>query len=138
MAIRTPCEDDPELFFPISTVGPSVLQIEQAKAVCRDCRVQVACLRWAIDSGQNDGIWGGELFPLPRNGPVAPPSCVTAPTKDRRRLRATIDPAKVDQLTRAGRSRTEIARELGVKPDSVDRALQRARHTVPDSVAQAS
>ena len=28
-------EDDPELFFPIGTSGPALLQIQQAKAVCR-------------------------------------------------------------------------------------------------------
>ena len=35
---RALCRDeDPELFFPIGTTGPAVVQIEQAKAVCRRC-----------------------------------------------------------------------------------------------------
>ena len=32
-------DEDPELFFPIGTSGPALLQVEQAKAVCRRCRV---------------------------------------------------------------------------------------------------
>ena len=37
---RAICRDeDPELFFPIGNTGPALLQIEQAKAVCRRCPV---------------------------------------------------------------------------------------------------
>lgn len=50
---------DPELFFPIGTSGPALLQIEQAKAVCRRCPSQPVCLSWALESGQHDGVWGG-------------------------------------------------------------------------------
>ncbi|CAM5280018.1 Transcriptional regulator WhiB [Streptomyces glaucescens] len=32
-------EEDPELFFPIGNTGPALLQIEEAKAVCRRCPV---------------------------------------------------------------------------------------------------
>ena len=57
---RAACVDeDPELFFPDGNTGPALLQIEQAKAVCRGCEVAAACLRYAIDSGQDHGIWGG-------------------------------------------------------------------------------
>jgi WhiB family redox-sensing transcriptional regulator len=52
-------EADPELFFPIGNSGPAVLQIEEAKQVCRRCSVLDECLRWAIDSGQDAGVWGG-------------------------------------------------------------------------------
>ena len=50
---------DPELFFPIGTTGPALLQIEEAKAVCHRCEVIETCLRWAIESGQDTGVWGG-------------------------------------------------------------------------------
>ncbi len=30
-------DEDPELFFPIGTSGPALLQVEQAKSVCRRC-----------------------------------------------------------------------------------------------------
>ncbi|MEU3901605.1 WhiB family transcriptional regulator [Streptomyces sp. NPDC045251] len=58
---RAACrEEDPELFFPIGTTGPALLQIEEAKAVCRNrCPVMEPCLTWALDSGQDDGVWGG-------------------------------------------------------------------------------
>jgi WhiB family redox-sensing transcriptional regulator len=52
-------EEDPELFFPIGNTGPSLLQIEAAKAVCRGCDVAETCLRWALDTGQDAGVWGG-------------------------------------------------------------------------------
>ncbi|MFD7711633.1 WhiB family transcriptional regulator [Streptomyces sp. NPDC059785] len=54
------CRDtDPDLFFPVGTTGPALLQIEEAKAVCRRCRVREECLRWALDTGQTIGVWGG-------------------------------------------------------------------------------
>jgi WhiB family transcriptional regulator, redox-sensing transcriptional regulator len=52
-------DEDPELFFPVGTSGPALLQVEQAKAVCRRCSVIDECLRWAVDSGQDAGVWGG-------------------------------------------------------------------------------
>jgi WhiB family transcriptional regulator, redox-sensing transcriptional regulator len=52
-------EVDPELFFPIGNSGPALLQIDEAKQVCRRCTVMDECLRWAIDSGQDAGVWGG-------------------------------------------------------------------------------
>ena len=52
-------EEDPELFFPIGNTGPAVLQIEEAKAVCRRCDVTETCLNWALDNGQDAGVWGG-------------------------------------------------------------------------------
>lgn len=57
---RAACRDeDPELFFPIGNTGPALLQIEEARAVCRRCEVVDACLAWAIESGQDAGVWGG-------------------------------------------------------------------------------
>lgn len=51
--------EDPELFFPIGSTGPAALQIEEAKAVCRRCPVVETCLRWALDTDQDAGVWGG-------------------------------------------------------------------------------
>jgi WhiB family transcriptional regulator, redox-sensing transcriptional regulator len=57
---RAACRDeDPELFFPIGNTGPALLQIEDAKAVCRRCDVIDQCLQWALESGQDAGVWGG-------------------------------------------------------------------------------
>jgi WhiB family redox-sensing transcriptional regulator len=51
-------EVDPDLFFPLGTVGASLPQIERAKRVCRMCPVSGPCLRWALDHGVG-GVWGG-------------------------------------------------------------------------------
>lgn len=59
--------EDPELFFPIGeehTTGrgassPVQLQNAEAKSVCFRCPVVTDCLAWAIESGQDWGVWGG-------------------------------------------------------------------------------
>lgn len=51
--------EDPDLFFPIGSTGPALVQTEDAKAVCRSCPVRQECLRWALDNGQDAGVWGG-------------------------------------------------------------------------------
>jgi WhiB family redox-sensing transcriptional regulator len=57
---RAACRDeDPELFFPISDVGPGARQTAQAKAVCARCPVREECLRYALDNGLDYGIFGG-------------------------------------------------------------------------------
>jgi WhiB family transcriptional regulator, redox-sensing transcriptional regulator len=57
---RALCRDeDPELFFPIGTTGPAAVQVEQAKVVCRRCTVVEDCLSWAVETGQESGVWGG-------------------------------------------------------------------------------
>ena len=33
--------------------------IEEAKAVCRRCDVMDTCLKWALENGQDAGVWGG-------------------------------------------------------------------------------
>ena len=52
-------EEDPELFFPIGNTGPALLQIDEAKQVCLRCPVTEPCLEWAVESGQDAGVWGG-------------------------------------------------------------------------------
>ena len=57
---RAVCRDeDPELFFPIGNSGPALLQIAEAKAVCERCPVISECLAWALEPGQDAGVWGG-------------------------------------------------------------------------------
>lgn len=55
------CRDqDPELFFPFAANGPEDTAGERrAKAVCRDCPVRATCLRFALDTAQKYGVWGG-------------------------------------------------------------------------------
>ena len=59
---RAICKDedqDPELFFPVGNSGPALLQIAEAKTVCRRCPVVSDCLTWAMATGQDTGVWGG-------------------------------------------------------------------------------
>lgn len=52
-------EEEPELFFPIGNTGPALMQIDEAKRVCQDCDMTEVCLNWAIETGQDAGVWGG-------------------------------------------------------------------------------
>lgn len=48
---------DPDLFFPLSSSGPAVEQIAQAKQVCSRCPVQPQCLAFALRTHQAHGVW---------------------------------------------------------------------------------
>jgi WhiB family transcriptional regulator, redox-sensing transcriptional regulator len=52
-------DEDPELFFPVGSPGQVMLQVEKAKAVCARCPVVVDCLAYAVNTGQESGVWGG-------------------------------------------------------------------------------
>lgn len=57
---RSSCRDeDPELFFPVGNSGPALLQIAEAKTVCRRCPAVAACLGYALETHQPFGVWGG-------------------------------------------------------------------------------
>jgi WhiB family transcriptional regulator, redox-sensing transcriptional regulator len=50
---------DPELFFPISSSGPAFRHVSMAKAICARCEIRQECLRYALDAGPVQGVWGG-------------------------------------------------------------------------------
>lgn len=50
---------DPELFFPVVTVGAGATRISRAKAICASCAIRLQCLEYALVSAQPHGIWGG-------------------------------------------------------------------------------
>src|SRR6266567_926143 len=59
-ASRGACRDeDPDLFFPIASTGPALEEIARAKAVCARCQVRAECLSYALETGQDCGVWGG-------------------------------------------------------------------------------
>lgn len=45
---------DPAVFFPESEESA-----EEAKAICAECPVRIACLEHALASHERDGVWGG-------------------------------------------------------------------------------
>ncbi|AIS02244.1 WhiB family transcriptional regulator [Streptomyces glaucescens] len=49
--------EDPELFFPPAELETDP-QVARARAVCRRCRVLLDCRSWAIEQGEDAGIWG--------------------------------------------------------------------------------
>jgi WhiB family transcriptional regulator, redox-sensing transcriptional regulator len=50
---------DPEVFFPIGTMGPGLREVSRALTICRGCPVSATCLDWALRSRQEFGVWGG-------------------------------------------------------------------------------
>lgn len=53
---------DPDLFFPTSYQATQP-QVMEAKAVCHTCPILAACLTYALQAGEGDGIWGGTTPP---------------------------------------------------------------------------
>ena len=98
--------EEPELFFPVGTSGPALVQAARATAVCRRCPVMVRCRDWALATGQATGVWGGM-------------------TEDQRRVARWQDSLHVP-LSRINLGDAAHARsrsELGVSPDRPFNAL---------------
>lgn len=51
---------DADMFFSVGSSEASVDHIKSAQAVCRRCPVQDACLRFALETNQEAGVWGGK------------------------------------------------------------------------------
>ena len=121
--------EDPELFFPVGTGGPALLQLSEARSVCRRCPVVSECLAFAL-AHDEVGVWGGmsederrELRRRPARArePRAPghrpdPSPLAGRSGQGRRVRAVA----IQQLIK-GVPRETVAREFGVHPRTVDR-----------------
>jgi WhiB family redox-sensing transcriptional regulator len=50
---------NPELFFPLGGTGRPLAQAEMAKAMCLGCPVRQLCLKYALETNQVTGVWGG-------------------------------------------------------------------------------
>lgn len=51
---------DPDLWFP--RIGESYRRIQLAVSICEGCPVSKECLRYAVSTNQQFGIWGGKLL----------------------------------------------------------------------------
>jgi WhiB family redox-sensing transcriptional regulator len=49
----------PDLFFPGDRSQIAEERSDEAKQVCRSCRVSDECLAFALETNQGFGIWGG-------------------------------------------------------------------------------
>jgi WhiB family transcriptional regulator, redox-sensing transcriptional regulator len=77
-----PCRvQDADLWF---AETPS--ELEQAKAMCRDCPARLACLAGALERREPWGVWGGEIFE--RGAVIARKRPRGRPRKDERREQA--------------------------------------------------
>ncbi|MFY0511832.1 WhiB family transcriptional regulator [Streptomyces anulatus] len=50
---------NPELWFPKGTDAVSMADERQAKQICTGCPVMAACRRWAVETREDSGVWGG-------------------------------------------------------------------------------
>lgn len=50
-----PCKAEPDAMFP----GTNKHDIEYAKSICRGCPATQRCLNWALETGEEHGVWGG-------------------------------------------------------------------------------
>ncbi|MFF3846677.1 WhiB family transcriptional regulator [Streptomyces sp. NPDC002328] len=50
--------EDPEIFFPLSDLAAPGTEATLAREICGRCPVIVVCRAWALDHGEDDGIWG--------------------------------------------------------------------------------
>jgi WhiB family redox-sensing transcriptional regulator len=123
-----PTKVDPDLFFPEETADENI-----AAAVCGRCPVKDDCGTWAIQTGQQHGVWGGmtsrqlriavqrhrdhaNTHPDAMIELVAPP--VTAPPEP------TLD-QRVAEMYALERTDISMALTLGVHPSTVRESRNR-------------
>lgn len=99
---------DPELFFPVSEIGPAREDIARAKEVCYSCRVRRQCLQFALATHQIYGVWGGTTEEERR--------LRVREQRERQRERERIGSLRVPRRRRGGRGRRG-ARAGWVEPD---------------------
>jgi WhiB family redox-sensing transcriptional regulator len=130
---RAACRNlDPEIFFPVAEDGPvRDRETARAKAVCARCPVAAQCLAWALESGQDYGIWGGMTEderralrrPASREGSAdsAPrPRPDPSPLAGRSRKGARVRAEGIETLL-DGATPQEVADEFGVNLRTVER-----------------
>lgn len=53
------CQEAPDTFFYDHGDKNKVYKIKTAKKICDDCPVKFLCLEYALESNEQEGIWGG-------------------------------------------------------------------------------
>lgn len=49
----------PDLWFPVGDNQLARSQAAEAKSICGRCPVRIRCLSWALETRQDQGVWGG-------------------------------------------------------------------------------
>jgi WhiB family redox-sensing transcriptional regulator len=106
---------DRDLHFPKANTPGGRAQMDRAKRVCGGCLVREVCLEWALDTGQNDGVWGGKS-PRQRREMRRPKETSFTFCLSRR--------AWIEKQLAAGTSQNEIARRLRVDKNTVAKAVR--------------
>jgi WhiB family transcriptional regulator, redox-sensing transcriptional regulator len=121
-------QTDPAIFFPEGRGAAISIQTAEAKSVCQQCPVRSRCLDFALDTGQNTGVWGG-LDEDERRVMTRRPDSTMTMCLNRQEW--------IEQQLAVGRSQKSIAAELGVDHGVVNRAIQRFRAEAGQEVAAA-
>jgi len=106
------------------TTADRVFRETDAKAVCAECLLVSACLRWAQDHGER-GVWGGTTDDDRKEIRTGKPA----------RSHAARDPEGLTKQERARRDRIKIAKNLqaqGISLDDIATELKITRGTVYD------
>lgn len=106
------------------TTADRVFRETDAKAVCAECLLVNACLRWAQDHGER-GVWGGTTDDDRKEIRTGKPA----------RSHAARDPEGLTKQERARRDRIKIAKNLqaqGISLDDIAIELKITRGTVYD------
>jgi hypothetical protein len=111
-------QTDPETFFPQGNQHQIAQGTENAKKVCGRCPVRSDCLEWALDTGQNVGVWGG-LSEFERRAMARAPFSHKAVCLENRQL--------IEQRVEENVPYRQIAIELGVGHWAVRRAVESFR-----------
>ena len=112
---------DADLCFPVGTTGPALVQAEKAKAVCARCPVRLQCLSWAMNTGQDSGVWGGlseeERRLLRKKGRTRIPGVEGRKTRPVQIVWQHLD--RYLELAADGLTVEDIAVELGAMPSTI-------------------
>lgn len=129
-------QTDPSLFFPDGSGGKVKQDKELAKKVCGRCPIRVACLEWALETGQHAGVWGG-LDETERRQLVRQRGDARAHAERGQALVRCLDAQEfIERRAAEGASYRTIAGELGVGHSSVGRACELFQAEREDEMAQ--
>lgn len=106
---------DPDTFFPTGDNHTARKQAQDAKTVCGNCFVRAQCLDWAVETRQYAGIWGGQTEDERRALYETPEQSFT------RCLNAQ---EWIEEQMALGAYRRDLARQLGVDPGVLGRAVK--------------
>lgn len=123
---RLACQEDPELFFPLTYTGAAQRLVAEAKRLCQACPLQQSCLQQALRDQEEFGIFGGST-PEERQA-IATAGTLAAATDPGHRLMTSLqvqraaDWARVQRLVDLARANSSASAAHGQRPDPLPAA----------------